>query len=97
MFTPIICVSLLGVIVDCQNPSLAVVLLSVGVGIMGCTVASGFTVNINDIGGQYAGILFGISNTFATLPGIIAPYLVGVLTPAVIWIQLFILHQTEVI
>jgi sugar phosphate permease len=41
----------------------------------------GYTVNINDIGGRYSGILFGISNTFATIPGIVAPYIVAVLTP----------------
>ena len=33
----------------------------------------------NDIAPAYAGIIFGISNTFATLPGIISPYIVGAL------------------
>lgn len=34
----------------------------------------------NDIAPAYAGIIFGISNTFATLPGILSPYIVGALT-----------------
>ncbi len=37
----------------------------------------------NDIAPAYAGIVFGISNTFATLPGIISPYIVGALTEKV--------------
>lgn len=37
----------------------------------------------NDVAPAYAGIVFGISNTFATLPGIISPYIVGALTEKV--------------
>ena len=37
-------------------------------------------VNINDIAGSYSGIVFGIANSFGTLPGIICPYFVGILT-----------------
>lgn len=39
----------------------------------------------NDIAPAYTGIVFGISNTFATLPGIISPYIVGALTEKVRW------------
>ncbi len=46
----------------------------------GCGYGAGFMVNINDISASYSAIVFGISNTFATIPGIIAPYVVGVLT-----------------
>ena len=45
---------------------------------------AGYLININDIAGPYSGILFGISNTFATIPGIISPYLAGVITTNVI-------------
>lgn len=41
-------------------------------------------VNSNDVAAGYAGIVFGISNTFATIPGIVSPYLVGVITKNVI-------------
>ena len=37
----------------------------------------------NDIAPAYAGIISGISNTFATIPGIISPYVVGALTEKV--------------
>ena len=37
-------------------------------------------VNINDIAGPFSGVVFGITNTFGTMPGIIAPYIVGVIT-----------------
>jgi len=50
---------------------------------VGMCTGAGYIININEVGGIYSGILFGISNTFATLPGIIAPYIVGVLTPNV--------------
>jgi hypothetical protein len=34
----------------------------------------------NDMAPAYAGIVYGISNTFATIPGIVSPYVVGTLT-----------------
>jgi MFS transporter, ACS family, solute carrier family 17 (sodium-dependent inorganic phosphate cotransporter), member 5 len=46
----------------------------------GCAYGAGFLVNYNDIAGAYSAIVFGIGNTFATIPGIIAPYLVGIIT-----------------
>ena len=39
--------------------------------------------NINDASGSFCGVLFGVSNTIATIPGIVSPYLVGVITPQV--------------
>jgi hypothetical protein len=39
-------------------------------------ISSGFLVNINDLSGHYSGIVFGISNTFATIPGIVSPFLI---------------------
>ena len=47
--------------------------------ISGC-ISSGFFANINDICGHYAGIVFGISNTIATISGIISPFIVTELT-----------------
>lgn len=49
----------------------------------GCCYGGGFILTANDIAPAYAGIIFGISNTFATLPGIISPYIVGALTERV--------------
>lgn len=54
------------------------VCLSIAVGIGGFAWG-GFSVNHLDIAPQYASILMGLSNTFATLPGIISPALTGVI------------------
>lgn len=69
--------------VTCEQPFIGVLLLSIGVGFQALVVSGGLIVNINEVGGNYSGILYGISNTFATLPGIIAPYLVGLITTSV--------------
>ena len=82
LFVPLIATIIL-IFVDCSNPFLALGLLAIGVGFIGMCTGAGYIININEVGGIYSGILFGISNTFATLPGIIAPYIVGVLTPNV--------------
>ena len=36
--------------------------------------------NINEISGPFSGIVLGVSNTIATIPGIVAPYIVGIIT-----------------
>lgn len=64
----------------CKLKYLAVVLLTIGITFTGCCYGGGFMLTANDIAPAYAGIVFGISNTFATLPGIISPYIVGALT-----------------
>lgn len=50
---------------------------------------AGFMVNYNDIAGQYAGLILGIGNTFATIPGFIAPAIVGALTTKVLYNVIF--------
>ena len=47
---------------------------------------AGYAVNVNEIGGVFSGVLFAISNAIGAISGILAPYLVGVLTPKVIFI-----------
>lgn len=56
----------------------AIACISLAVG-FGGFAWSGFSVNHLDIAPQYASILMGISNTFATIPGIISPTLTGVI------------------
>ena len=65
---------------NCQQQAVAVVLLVFTVGLCGFHF-SGFFINHGDIAPQFAGTLFGISNTFATLGGIIAPVVVSAMTP----------------
>ncbi|XP_065897702.1 sialin-like isoform X2 [Dysidea avara] len=50
----------------------AIIFLSLSVGLSGFSVA-GFNINLLDIAPQYAGILMGISNTVATIPGFVGP------------------------
>jgi ACS family sodium-dependent inorganic phosphate cotransporter-like MFS transporter 5 len=83
MLVPMVVVIILGFI-DCSQAVLSVALLSIAIGMFGCVIGAGFMVNLNDIGGKnYSGVLYGISNTFGTLPGIISPYFVGLMTPQV--------------
>lgn len=60
------------------NWKVVLVFLTISVGMNGF-VYSGFFVNHLDIAPQYAGVLIGISNTIATLPGIFSPLLTGVI------------------
>ncbi|CAF3470855.1 unnamed protein product [Rotaria sp. Silwood1] len=64
----------------CKIKYIAVALLTIGVTFTGCCYGGGFLLTSNDIAPPYAGIIFGISNTFATLPGVLSPYVVGALT-----------------
>nr|XP_022328030.1 sialin-like [Crassostrea virginica]XP_022328031.1 sialin-like [Crassostrea virginica] len=61
-----------------MTPVAAVVCLTIAVG-LGGFAWGGFSVNHLDIAPQYASILMGISNTFATIPGIVSPGLTGVI------------------
>ncbi|CAF1030732.1 unnamed protein product [Adineta ricciae] len=64
----------------CRLKYVAVLLLTIGVALSGCCFGGGYILVANDIAPAYAGIVFGISNTFATIPGIVSPYIVGTLT-----------------
>jgi len=71
----------------------AVVCLTLAVG-GGGFAFSGFFVNHLDIAPPFAGILMGLSNTIATLPGIISPLLTGVIVQhhsAAEWREVFYL------
>ncbi|XP_076445676.1 sialin-like [Babylonia areolata] len=59
--------------------TLAVVLLTIGVGGSGFTTG-GYAVNHLDIAPDFAGTLMGITNAIATVPGFLGPAVVGVLT-----------------
>jgi len=65
--------------VSCKTPYIAVVVLIIAVGFSGFQFP-GMFVNHADIAPPFAGVLFGIANTVATLSGIFAPYAVGLLT-----------------
>lgn len=63
-----------------SDKNLVVTLLSLGMG-MGGLIWSGFAVNHIDIAPRYSGFLMGITNCFATIPGMVGPPIAGLLTP----------------
>ncbi|KAJ8668264.1 hypothetical protein QAD02_009927 [Eretmocerus hayati] len=61
------------------NRYLAVILITIGFMMNGCSYCS-IKVNAWDLGPNYVGALSGVTNGISTLSGIVAPYLIGVLT-----------------
>ncbi|ESO94212.1 hypothetical protein LOTGIDRAFT_161420 [Lottia gigantea] len=64
---------------ECDQHAEAITMVTLTIGLCAFHM-SGFFVNMSDITPAYAGTIMSISNTFATSPGIIAPYIAGVLT-----------------
>ncbi|CAH1800936.1 unnamed protein product [Owenia fusiformis] len=64
---------------DCDRRYLAVAFLTIGVTLTGA-VRSAYLINHVDVAPRFAGVLFGITNTAATLPGIFSPMIVGAIT-----------------
>lgn len=60
------------------HPVNSMVCITIAVG-LGAFAWSGFAVNHLDVAPQYASILMGVSNTWATIPGIVSPLLTGFL------------------
>ena len=65
--------------VGCDDTTLAVVLFSLALGLLALNTSS-YNVNHLDIAPRYAGVLMGITNSAATIPGMVGPYVVGYLT-----------------
>lgn len=59
----------------CNTLASAIVLMTLSVGCSGIAPA-GFNANMLDVSSKYSGIVMGISNTIATIPGIVSPYIV---------------------
>ncbi|ESO83132.1 hypothetical protein LOTGIDRAFT_133858 [Lottia gigantea] len=72
-------VFMIGVSYSGCDHTLAVVLLIFAVGTGGFSMA-GYQVNHLDIAPRFAGSLMGITNMIATIPGFLAPLVVGILT-----------------
>ena len=60
----------------------AVFFLTLTVGVNGLAMV-GFAINHIDIAPRFAGVLMGITNTVATIPGFMGPQLAKALTPNV--------------
>ncbi|CAL1526622.1 unnamed protein product [Lymnaea stagnalis] len=64
---------------DCEQAGLAITLLVIGVGVTGFGLC-GVLVNPFDIAPRFATVMMSISNTLATIPGILTPYVVAAIT-----------------
>ncbi|KAH9496064.1 hypothetical protein Btru_012626 [Bulinus truncatus] len=64
---------------ECDQQVGSVFMITIAIGLCGFHF-SGYFINHGDIAPPYAGTLFGISNTLATVPGIISPYIVSAMT-----------------
>lgn len=76
LYGPMICLVLVGY-ANC-NKDAAIGLLCGAVGLNGA-VYSGYMNSHLDLAPNFAGTLMGITNTFATIPGFVAPQVVGML------------------
>ncbi|VDO67982.1 unnamed protein product [Heligmosomoides polygyrus] len=80
-----------------SSPPFLVAYLSISIGLGGICWA-GFSVNHLDLAPQFAGHLMGISNTLATLPGMLCPLIVGYVVPTGTTVQWnIIFYSTAVI
>lgn len=61
-----------------MSPVGSILCLTIAVGFQTVTQC-GYGVNFLDIAPQYSGIVFGFTNTFGTLSGIVSPILTGVI------------------
>jgi ACS family sodium-dependent inorganic phosphate cotransporter len=68
--------SFLALVSSTQDPYSAVIYMAAALGLASFS-QSGIYSNHGDIGPQYAGILLGMSNTLATVPGIVGVALTG--------------------
>lgn len=59
-----------------SSPALTILCITLGLGSLAC-FSSGMGINHLDIGPKYAGVLIGLTNTAATIPGILAPIITG--------------------
>lgn len=59
-----------------ESPVMTIACITLGLGSLAC-FSSGMGINHLDIGPKYAGILVGLTNTAATIPGILAPMITG--------------------
>eukprot|EP00096_Caligus_rogercresseyi_P014051 TRINITY_DN6595_c0_g1_i1.p1 TRINITY_DN6595_c0_g1~~TRINITY_DN6595_c0_g1_i1.p1 ORF type:complete len:487 (+),score=84.91 TRINITY_DN6595_c0_g1_i1:152-1612(+) len=76
-FVPAIC--LIAVCLSGCNKTAVVTFMIVGTGFYGSMFAGVFS-NHTDIASNYAGVLMGITNMIATIPGFLVPAIVGALT-----------------
>jgi len=92
-FAPAVCFSILS-IVPCHEKVAHVILLALGLTLHELAMTGGFYFSHSELAGPYSGVLFGITNTFAQIPGFLTPLLVSHMTQhgsLAEWYQVFLL------
>ncbi len=69
---------ILGVAYSGCNRTITVTLLTIGIAATG-GIFGGVLVNLIDIAPNFAGLLMGVTNTAATIPGFLAPWTAGII------------------
>ena len=64
------------IFVTCALRTLALSLIAVCLAFTGCAYGAGLFVAYNDVSGPFAGVTFAIGNTFGSMSGILAPFVV---------------------
>merc|ERR1719239_1217936 len=67
-------------ILPCTEKVGHVALLAVGMAVPELAITGGFYFSHSEVGGPHSGVLFGITNTFAQIPGFLTPLLVSFMT-----------------
>jgi len=67
-------------ILPCTEKVGHVALLAVGMAVHELAITGGFYFSHSEVGGAHSGVLFGITNTFAQIPGFLTPLLVSYMT-----------------
>eukprot|EP00092_Neocalanus_flemingeri_P024646 GFUD01026731.1.p1 GENE.GFUD01026731.1~~GFUD01026731.1.p1 ORF type:complete len:504 (+),score=120.85 GFUD01026731.1:68-1579(+) len=92
-FAPAVCFSILSIL-PCQEKVAHVALLALGLTLHELAMTGGFYFSHSELAGPYSGVLFGITNTFAQIPGFLTPLLVSTMTQhgsLEEWYQVFLL------
>ena len=81
-FVPAICTFGLHILCE-KDVNGAIALITVTMSFLQFAHMGGFFLSHNDLVGQHAGLVFGITNTLAQIPGFVTSLLVAYLTPNV--------------
>eukprot|EP01065_Artemidia_motanka_P004976 TRINITY_DN12366_c0_g2_i4.p1 TRINITY_DN12366_c0_g2~~TRINITY_DN12366_c0_g2_i4.p1 ORF type:complete len:569 (+),score=156.48 TRINITY_DN12366_c0_g2_i4:64-1770(+) len=61
----------------CRDFNLAALLTTLAIASTGITVAGGYNVNFLDLSPRFSGHIYGVSNTFASIPGVVGQLVTG--------------------
>ena len=81
-FLPLAVFALAVTFLPCSWKNMAVAVLIIAIAMSGLHKL-GFVLTLTDLAPQFTGIIFGISNTAGTVPGVVMPMVIAAMTPQV--------------